>query len=171
MFEIGDYVVYGSNGVCKITKIGHVDLPGISQEKLYYTMKPCYVKSSEISAPVDNRQVVLRKVMSKEEASEFVQEIPKIKKIQVTEEKKRETMYKEALYSCEPVRIASLIKTIGDRIKERQAEGKKVTSSDSRFFHMAEDSLFGELAISLEMNKEDVGAFIENEIHRLQAVS
>ena len=38
MFSVGDYVVYGSNGVCKVTEIGPMDLPGVSKDKLFYTM-------------------------------------------------------------------------------------------------------------------------------------
>ena len=46
----------------------------------------------------------------------------------------------------------------------RIAEGKKVTSSDSKYFHIAEDSLYGELAISLGMEKEEVKDYIHERI-------
>ena len=170
MYEVGDYVVYGSNGVCRITKIGPIDLPGVPQDKLYYTMTPCYIRDSEIFTPVDNDRVVIRKVMSKDEALAFVQGMNQIQSMPVEEEKKREILYKQTILSCEPAKIVGLIKTIRERIEERQAEGKKVPSSDSKYFHIAEDSLYGELAISLGMENDDVGAYIEDKMHRLQAV-
>ncbi len=170
MFEVGDYVVYGSNGVCQITKVGPIDCPGVPQDKLYYTMTPCYIRDSEIFTPVDNDRVVIRKVMSKDEAVVFVQNMYQIQSLKIEEEKKRELLYKQTILSCEPAKIVSLIKTIYERIQERQAEGKKVTSSDSKYCHIAEDSLYGELAISLGMDKDNVGAYVEDKMHRLQAV-
>ena len=40
------------------------------------------------------------------------------------------------------------------------AEGKKVTAFDSKYYHIAEDSLYGELAISLEIEKDEVKDYI-----------
>ena len=40
MFEKGEYVVYGSKGVCRIQEISHVDIPGVDQKRLYYIMHP-----------------------------------------------------------------------------------------------------------------------------------
>ena len=170
MFEVGDYVVYGTNGVCRIKAVGPIDFSGNSREQIYYTMIPCYVRDREVFTPVDNESVVIRKVMSEKEALDFIDDMQTIEKMQVEDEKKRELAYKQALLSCEPAKIVSLIKTIYERIQMRQAEGKKVTSSDSKYFHIAEESLHGELAISLGMDKEDVGAYIEGWMHRLQAV-
>ena len=45
-------------------------------------------------------------------------------------------------------------------MQERIAEGKKVTASDERYFHMAEESLYGEFAIALGIEREEVKDFI-----------
>lgn len=58
-----------------------------------------------------------------------------------------------------PVKI---IKTIYIRMQDRIASGKKITASDKKYFRMAEGRLYGELAISLDMNKEDVTDYIIN---------
>ncbi|MCR4839104.1 MAG: CarD family transcriptional regulator [Eubacterium sp.] len=170
MFEVGDYVVYGTNGVCRIKAVGPIDFSGNSREQIYYTMIPCYVRDREVFTPVDNESVVIRKVMSEKEALDFIDDMQTIEKMPVEDEKKRELAYKQALLSCEPAKIVSLIKTIDDRMQKRKAEGKKMTSLDSRFSHIAEDSLYGELAISLGMDKDAVGPYIEDKIHPLQAV-
>ena len=164
MFEVGDFVVYGSNGVCRITQVGPIDCPGVDQSKIYYTMTPCYIRDSSIFTPVDNNRVVIRKVMSADEAKEFIGQLGRIKTMSVQEEKKREALYKEALLTCEPEKIVSLIKTIYQRMQERLSEGKKVTSSDAKYFHIAEDSLYGELAISLGMAKDEVGPYVQEQM-------
>ena len=49
-------------------------------------------------------------------------------------------------------------------MEDRIAEGKKVTSSDSKYFHLAEESLYGELAISLDMEKEEVKDYVKEKV-------
>ena len=167
MFKVGDFVVYGSNGVCRITEVGPINCPGVDQTKIYYTMTPCYIRDSSIYTPVDNERVVIRKVMSEDEAKEFLDQLDNIKAMPVEEEKKRELLYKQALLTCEPAIIVSLIKTIYGRMQERISEGKKVTSSDAKYFHIAEDSLYGELAISLGMKKDEVGPYVHERMHKV----
>lgn len=169
MFNVGDFIIYGSNGVCKITHVGPIEdkrIPSASKDRLYYTMVPCYIRDSEICTPVDNERVVMRKVMSKGEAEEFIDSISDIEELEISEEKKREIEYRQAVLSCEPVILVGLIKTIHTRMEDRIAEGKKVTSSDSKYYHIAEESLCGELAISLDMEKDDVKDFVMKKVEQ-----
>ena len=164
MFEVGDYIIYGSNGVCRITDIGPIKVPGIPSDRLYYTMVPCYIRDSEIHTPVDNEKVVMRRVMSKDEAEDFITSISDIDELQIIEEKRRELEYKQAVLTCDPDVLVGLIKTIQARMDERTAEGKKVTSSDAKYFRLAEDSLYGELAISLDMEKDEVRDYVKERV-------
>ena len=108
----------------------------------------------------------MRKVMSKGEAEEFIDSISDIEELEISEEKKREIEYRQAVLSCEPVILVGLIKTIHTRMEDRIAEGKKVTSSDSKYYHIAEESLCGELAISLDMEKDDVKDFVMKKVEQ-----
>ena len=164
MFEVGDYIIYGNNGVCKITNVGPMDMPGVPKSKLYYTMTPCYIRDSSIFTPVDNDRVVMRKVMSRQEAEKFLETAEDIDKLDIKEEKQREQEYKAAILTCDPTVLVGIIKTIQDRMQDRIAEGKKVTASDTKYIHIAEDSLYGELAISFDMEKDDVKAYVKDRI-------
>ncbi len=164
MFEVGDYIIYGNNGVCKITNVGPMDMPGVPKTRLYYTMTPCYIRDSSIFTPVDNDRVVMRKVMSRQEAEKFLETAEDIAKLDIKEEKHREQEYKAAILTCDPTVLVGIIKTIQDRMQDRIAEGKKVTASDTKYIHIAEDSLYGELAISFDMEKDDVKAYVKDRI-------
>ena len=164
MFDVGDYIIYGSNGVCRITNVGPMKMPGVSKDKLYYTMVPCYIRDSEIFTPVDNERVVMRRVMSKDEAEEFIDEMPDLDELEIIEEKKRDLEYKAAVLTCDPKILVELLKTIRARMDERIAEGKKVTASDAKYYHIAEESLYGELAISLDMDKDGVKVYLQNKV-------
>ncbi len=164
MFAIGDYVIYGTSGVCQVEAISPMAVPGTKEKRLYYTMKPCYIRASSIFTPVDNEKVVMRPVMTKDEALQLLERLEDVPGIEIREEKKREVEYKAAVLKCDPDILVGLLKTIHGRMVERTKEGKKVTSSDMKYFHIAEDSLHGELAISLDMDKNEVKPFIERTV-------
>ncbi len=160
MFQTGDFVVYGNSGVCRVQKIGTLDSPIASKEREYYTLAPYYIKGSTIFTPVDNQKIIMRPVLTKEEAIALIDEITKIDSLWIADEKTRELQYKETFRKCDCRELVKIIKTIYRRKKIRLAEGKKVTTQDEKYFHMAEEALYGELAISLGMTKDEVKAFV-----------
>lgn len=77
MYQTGDLLIYGSTGVCRVLSIDrrqdYVD--GIKQDKLYYQLKPLH-QGGVIYTPVDNSKVVMRPVISREEAEALIDTIP-----------------------------------------------------------------------------------------------
>ena len=69
MFQINDLVVYGKNGVCSVKGIGTLSL--INNDRIYYTLVPVYNKEEIIYAPVENGRIVMREVISREDAKEI----------------------------------------------------------------------------------------------------
>ena len=67
VFQKGEYVIHGSNGVCLVTDITHLDMPGSDRKRLYYVLQPLNVRDSRIYSPVDNTKVLMRKILSREE--------------------------------------------------------------------------------------------------------
>ena len=170
MFQKGDYIVYGSSGVCKVEEIGPMDLTGSTKGKLYYTLSPVYSNKSRIYTPVDNAKIVMRSVLSKEEAMVLIEKIPEIEPLWVNDEKKREELYQQRIKTCSFVEWIKIIKTLYLRRKSRMDNGKKLASVDERYLKIAEDSLYGELAIALGMEREEVEPFICDHINALALV-
>ena len=54
------------------------------------------------------------------------------------------------------------------RKERRLADGKKATSTDERYFHAAEDILYGELGVSLGIGKDEVKDFIIKEFETVR---
>lgn len=48
------------------------------------------------------------------------------------------------------------------------AAGKKVTTGDEKYLHLAESNLYGELAVALDMEQEQVKQFIIDRIKDTQ---
>lgn len=160
MFELGDYVVYGSHGICKIRDISNIDIPGAPSDRMYYLLSPIATKESTIYSPVDNVKVTMRKVITAEKAKKMINDIGDIPVLNITNEKFLENQYKEILCSCDLIQLLSMIKTIRSKRERRINEGKKMTATDERYLKRAEECLYTELSIALQKNKEDIAGFV-----------
>lgn len=167
MFKVGDYVVYGNTGVCRIEDIGPLSIG--SKDKDYYTLIPMYGRNSRLYTVVDSDKVVIRPIMTKQESDALIDEMEDIDALWIGDEKRREEIYKEKMKTCDCKAWVQIIKTLYMRKMDRLAKGKKVTSSDEKYLNLAEDNLYGELAFSLEMPKEKVGEFILEKIRAKRA--
>lgn len=168
MFQKDDYVIYGSNGVCTVKDIGPLDMPGVPKERMYYTLVPYYTKDSQIFTPTDSNKVVMRALIRKDEILQLIEEIPTIELLWIKDEKQREAQYKDALRKCDCRELIRIIKTIYTRRQDRLAEGKKMTASDEKYFHLAEDSLYGEFAVTLGIERGQVQEYIANRVKKTE---
>ena len=168
LFREDDLVVYGTRGVCRVKAIGNMKTPGTAEERLYYTLEPIFIKNSVIYTPVDNDKVIIRSVISKDKAMSLIEEIPLMETIGVADDKKRETIYHESMNKCDCRETMKVIKTLYQRKQERAAIGKKTTSLDDRYLHLAQDNLFSELSIPLNISKSEVEAVIISKVELLE---
>lgn len=160
MFQINDLVVYGKNGVCSVKEIGTLSL--MNNDRLYYTLVPVYKKEETIYAPVENGRIVMRDVISKEDAKELIDTFSKLEETVVASERDRENCYKQTLMGCNCEELASMIKTIYNRKCKRISEGKKATVVDEKYYRQAEEQLFGELAFALDVDKTKISEMISD---------
>ena len=160
MFEIGDYVVYGQNGICQITDLTRLNMSGIDRKKKYYVLNPIKDKSGVIYSPVDNTKVVLRHILTRDEALELIDGIPDIEELWIQNERMREEEYKEAMKACDCRQWIRIIKTLYVRREERIAAGKKVTSTDERYYKQASSNLYAELGMAMDIDEEHVEKII-----------
>ena len=164
MFQAGDVIVCGTHGVCRVEKVGPLSSAVADRDRLYYTLKPLYERGSVVFTPVDNEKMVIRPVISREEALRLIDGIRDAEALGIEDERKREENYKTALKSCRAEELVKMIKTINARKRSRAARGKKATDADSRYVKLAEDYLYGELASSLDLERDQVKAFIRERI-------
>ena len=80
MFQPGELLVYGSTGVCQVLSIDQRQdyVNGVKQSRLYYQLKPLY-QGGVIYTPVDNDKVVMRPVISREDAETLIDSIPTLR--------------------------------------------------------------------------------------------
>ena len=162
MFEKGEYVVNSNNGICEIADIVAMDMGAGNKE--YYVLIPVDEKTAKIYLPVNIAEKRIRSAMNKNDAWRLIKEINAVDEALVENEKEREKLYKEALASREPKRLISIMKNLYVRRKKRLDEGKKTTALDERYFKLAENQLYGELAFALGVQKSEINQIIEQNI-------
>jgi len=170
MFAVGDYIIYGNNGVCKVETIGLIDYVS-SNGRLYYTLTPIYTKGSKVFTPIDNDKVIMRPIITKEEAMKLVDDITIIDVLWIQDERKREECYKQSLKTCDCRELIKIIKELYLRKQSRIAEGKKVTSSDERYMSLGEESLYGELALALRIERTEVKDYLTERVNQKNTIS
>ena len=139
-------------------------MPGADKERLYYVLCPVHNTSGKIFSPIDNQKIVMRKVISEDEAKELIAEIPSIEELWISNEKEREAKYKEAVLSCDYKDWVGVMKTLYIRKQRRIAQGKKVTALDEKYLHLVENELYDELSIALHIPANQMERHIKEQI-------
>lgn len=164
-YEIGDFVSKSVTGVCKIEDIVSLDLTGKKENKLYYLMKSIEDEKGKLYVPVSNSDSI-RLCLTKDEAWKLIERIPEIPAAWIDNEKMRERKYKELVKSNDPEALVSIIKMIYQRKKKRLAQGKASTTTDSRYFQIAENLLYMELGAALGKPKEEICEMIIDYVNK-----
>lgn len=170
MFAAGDYIVYGNTGICQVMGVTTMEMEGVSTDRLYYILRPENKSEGTIFTPVENNRIVMRRLLTKEEAEALIEEIPEIETLGITNEKKREETYKECIRSCECREWVRIIKTINYRNRDRMKKGKRTTATDERYLKTAEDNLYSELSILLGVPKDKMEDYIAERIGFVRSI-
>ena len=163
MYSVGDYVVKANNGVCRIVDMVHPDF-AVKKDRLYYLMVPVGDESARVYVPVDGDSSEMRAVITEEEAWDVIGRIKDIEAAWISNDRLREQFFKDAIRSLKPESLIGIIKNMYIRRMERLEQGKKSTAVDDRYFKIAENTLYSELAFAIGRNKEEMFELIKDSI-------
>lgn len=161
MFQVNDVIIYGTQGVCKITGTEEKTVSG--KKKTYFVLKPVSDKGSTIFAPTDNELVLkkMRRLLTKEEIHKLIDSMRSENAVWVANENERKELYRNILAKGDHLELIKMIKAIYAHKKEREAEGKRLHMSDERFFKDAELILYNEFQYVLDLGgKDDLMSYI-----------
>lgn len=165
LYQIGEVILYGSTGVCRVTDIVAKRFSRAEPEKLYYVLAPLY-QSGTITTPVDNGKIFTRPVITRDEAISLIDEIPRIKAVAYHNQnlQQLESHYKTELESHDCLDLLRLTMSTYQKKREREQQKLKFGAVDRRYMERAEDLLFGELAVALDIDRDSVPSFIESRL-------
>ncbi|MCM3633885.1 MULTISPECIES: CarD family transcriptional regulator [Paenibacillus] len=167
MFEHGDYVVYGSSGVCQVDAIGKPDIPVADESKSYYKLLPVH-GTEVIYCPVDTK-VFMRPIIPREEAVQLIQAIGQDDMPSLDTKKVHAHQFYESLLNTHDCRdLVQLIKVIYSK-NNVTSELRKMGGTDQKYLKTAEDLLFTELSVALGASKDDVKKEVEAALYTMIA--
>jgi len=165
MFSVGEYMMYGKSGVCKVTDICRSPFDE-KDERTYYVLRPVFGAPAIIYTPVDNDKVAFRPLMEKDDAHALIKKIPSIEALTVDNEKMRREVYKGAVSQLYPEGFVSVIKTVYDRRQTLASARRHITEADSEYESFAKRALYCELSIVLGIPFDNVENYISEEIEK-----
>lgn len=168
MYSVGDKIMYGGTGVCVVEDITMIKLAGMDKPRQYYTLRPMY-QSGTIQTPVDNDKIPIRPVMTRTEAEELVDGIPGIDAI-ICYEKNLSALrnhYQQQMSTFECRDLIRMTKSIYAKKKDAESRQKKIGMTDEKFLRRAEDLLFGELAVALDISRDAVRDYIGDRLQQM----
>jgi CarD family transcriptional regulator len=99
--------------------------------------------------------MVIRPVISKEEALAIIDAMTELKVIDITEDRRGEELIKEVLGKCDCFETAKIFKTLYYKKQIKTEQGKKQNIREDKYLNLAKDNLVKEMALSLELAKEN----------------
>lgn len=168
MYQIGDMVVYGETGVCEVKGIEPAEKLGIDADITYYVLDPLY-DNGLIYAPVGSSKVRIRPVLTREEAENLIDEIPTVQAeaFTATSVHKLADHYKKLIHQQDCEELVNLIMSVYAKKEDAENDHRKLGQIDRKFMDRAEDLLYGELAISLKIEKCEVQPYIEKRLEKM----
>ena len=168
MYGIGEIIVYGTIGVCEVIDVAPSTRPNTSKDILYYTLKPLY-QDGVIYISVDNDKVFMRRVISREEAEKLIDRIPGIETefCKTVGRQQLAEHYQTALASHDCGDLIELIMSIYNKKIYAQEHHRHLGQLDARYMKRAEELLYGEFSVALEIPKDDVCGYIATRVGQM----
>lgn len=161
MYSVGELIVHSGAGVCRVEEITTLELAGVDKERLYYILAPLY-QDGTVCVPVESKKVFMRPVISRKEAEDLIDRIPDIQAEAYYNQNmtQLERHYRESFENHDCSDLVQLTMSIYAKRRERMEKNLKFGAIDKRFMERAEDLLYGELAVALGIDRDDVRAYI-----------
>lgn len=161
MYQVGDRVLYGSTGVCKVTGITARTVERHHRLN-FYVFEPLYQQNYTILAPVNIIKVFMRPIISKGEAKRLLDLIPTIgtkayyncKLSQLSEH------YETFLKTHECLDLMRLTISIYAKKQIADQKQREFGSVDEKYMRRGEELLFGELAAALDISKNEAAEYV-----------
>ena len=161
MFNIGDIIIYGAQGICKIDRFETKQIG--RQTANYYVLKPLYNENTAVFVPVGNETLVakMQSVLSKTQAKNLIEKAQHIGVIETKDENKKRDEYKSVLASGDRERLIAVIKTIRFERDIRRESGKKLNINDEQTLTKAELLLYNELSFVLGRTPDEIQSIMK----------
>lgn len=162
MFQKGQQVIYGGNGVCRIEEITERDT-GLTGIQTVYVIRLSSGLTSYV--PVESC-VFMRALITPEEAEQVLADYPSIgvKTFAGTNSKALSDQYRAIIARHDPREMLCLYKSLQNKVEQARRASKKPGTMDERFAALALEQVAQELSIVLGRREQEICAQLREEV-------
>lgn len=167
MFQVGDRVIYGTEGVCRVERVEKLRVSG--QTALYYVLSPVYREGATVYVPLDNERLTerMKRVLSAEELEALLAETAQTEPLWIDNPNERKQLYSVVLLGGDRQALLRLVRTLYLRREKLTAQGKHLRAADDQALRDAERMINGEFALVLNIPRHEVPAYIRARLEQV----
>lgn len=162
MYQVGETVLYGTEGVCKIEQLSEMK---VGKEKaVYYVMRPIYREGSTVFVPTDNAMLLakIRPLLTEDEVDDMLRRVVRDETLWVDDAAERKTQFQHILVSGDRYAMLRMLRALYLRRKKLQSSGKRMRMSDEQLMRDAEKLLNDEFAVVLGIRRREVPEYVRS---------
>ena len=165
-YEKGNFVVYGTTGICVIDDVTEMSFMAGMEKSRYYVLKPEHSSDSKVYVPAANEILMskLRPLLTRQEIDMLLTGMRDKELEWETDRRLRTEKFHEILTNGVTESLLLMIRSIYLKKNELENMGRKLAASDMNTLKTAEKLVEEEFACVLGIEKKDVGAYIRSMI-------
>ena len=166
LYQIGEYVRYGSNGVCLVDDIREMTIAHTRDS--YYILRPIIDRNTTFIIPMHNDalQSRIHPVLTCEEVDEIIDSVQDNTMDWIEDRKQRMELFRSMLRVCDPRDILCLRILLAARKRDLLAEGKRLSPSDNNVLKQVVEITDNEFGFALGIPAQDVEEYIRSRMGR-----
>lgn len=164
MFQIGERVVYGFHGICKVADLEERVIA--RKRVVYLVLEPTGPGSSKFYVPTHNAVAMakVKHLLSKEELEEMLSSEIVRNGMWIPEENRRKMAYRELISSGDREKLLQMIRCIYLYKEEQAAVGKRCHMCDDNFLRDAERLLGSEISVILNIDPDEAKRYLRSQL-------
>lgn len=164
MYQAGETVFYGTEGVCRVEEIREMKVGG--EKAAYYVLRPIYREGSTVFVPVKNELLVarMRPLLTVAQIDEIINEVNEADEDWIDDASERKAEFQRILLSADRRDLLSMVRRLYLRRLNLQTCGKRLRTNDEQMLRDAEKLLADEFSVVLNLKPREVPEFIHGKL-------
>lgn len=164
MYQPGETVFYGTEGVCRVNEIREMKVGGEMAE--YYVLRPIYREGTTVFVPMKNEQLMsrMRPLLTEAEINRMIDEVNEEDKDWIEDASERKAEFQRILLSADRRELLSMVRVLYLRRQNLQTCGKRLRTNDDQMLRDAEKLLDEEFSVVLQIRPREVPEYIRGRV-------
>lgn len=160
MFEVGDLVMYGIHGACRITETEERMVDRVKRS--YLVLVPVDQSAARFLVPTHNEAALakLRRVMSREELDALLRSDAVRADAWIPDENQRKQHYRALISGGDRTALLQMVHTLHKHKAAQTAAGRKFHLCDENFLRDAQRLITAEFALILQIQPSQVEEYV-----------